>query len=342
MALRDVARVRSAPRLGTLFALLLAGGTAGVMLSAAGAEVFLRAAKGRDVCARVEPGERANAVPGPAWAAPDAELGWVATAALGPVNPQGFRDPHDFDRVEISPARKRLMVVGDSFMWGARLQARESVPALLQGELGPAWDVFNVSAPGWGLDQMLLAYRRYRDAIRPDVVLLAYIDEDVDRVLDAYRPSEGMNKPSFGLHDGRLVARTRAEPADAFTSLARRSAAFRCLERELDRIVDARPIAFALLETLAEETTARNEDLLIARIPLREALDNSLGRLRWRLRVFDSLSRDPRIKYVELREAVEQSGIPTKDFYLEDGHLRPQGAAVVASALARVAQDVRR
>jgi hypothetical protein len=321
-------------RLPSKLILLLASVATGVVLAAAGAEVVLRFAKGTSVCVRVEPGERPNAVPGVSWAALQPELGWVATDALGPVNPQGFRDSHDFDRIAIAPDRKRLMVLGDSFMWGAQVAPHESVPAFLQQKLGDSWDVFNVSAPGWGIDQMVLAYFRYRDAIRPDVVLLAYIDEDVDRVLDAYRPNEGMNKPSFRLHDGELVARTTAEPVGALTSLGRRSAAFRCLEREVDRMVDAPPIALALLRKLATETRERSEELRVVRIPLREIVDTRLGRIRWRLARLDELRDDPRIEYMELVEPIERSGMSTADLYVHDGHLSPKGASVVADALA--------
>jgi hypothetical protein len=46
-----------------------------------------------------------------------------------------------------------------------------------------------------GIDQMYLAYEKWENVIRPQVVILAFIDEDVDRVLEAYRVFEGMNKP---------------------------------------------------------------------------------------------------------------------------------------------------
>ena len=210
------------PRLAAAMLLLLAGSTTGLLAAAAGAEVYLRWTKPWGVCVQVGPGERPNAVPGVSWAVVHPELGWVSSSAHGPVSPQGFRDPHDLDAVSIVPERRRLMVLGDSFMWGAGVGADESVPARLQHELGSGWDVFNVSAPGWGVDQMYLAYLRYRDAIRPDVVMLAFIDEDIERVLAAFRTNEGMNKPSFTVRNGELMLRTPGEAGGMLAALASR------------------------------------------------------------------------------------------------------------------------
>jgi hypothetical protein len=89
------------------------------------------------------------------------------------------------------------MILGDSFMWGAGVSAAESVPGLLQSWARDTRLVFNLGVPGWGIDQMYLAYQRYKDKLNPHIVMLVFIDDDIMRVLQSYRRWEGFNKPSF-------------------------------------------------------------------------------------------------------------------------------------------------
>lgn len=311
--------------------LVASGCTAGLVLAASGAEIYLRATRNWEVCAHIEPGERENAVRAVSWASPDAGLGWVSARTRNDLNPQGFRDAHDFASVVPSPERTRIMVLGDSFMWGAGIDASETVSALLANALGPSWDVFNVSAPGWGIDQMYLAYLRFRDILRPNLVLLAFIDEDVERVLEAYRMAEGMNKPSFDLRSGELVLRTAtdAEPR----SLMDRTAVLRCAKREINRATKARAITAAIFHKLAKQTAGCGERLWILRIPHREAIDSPFGSLLWRLRTFEREFVAVDARYVELLAPVEQSGRTTRELYLADGHMSAMGTAALAASL---------
>ena len=319
-------------RAGAAILLLAGGALAGVVAAAVGAEIYLRTTPW-DVCMSFGPGEQRNAIPGPSWARSHPELGWVSIGERYGINAQGFRDPHDFDAIVQAPGRKRLMVLGDSFMWGAGIDVDETVPALLEDALGSSWNVFNVSVPAWGIDQMYLAYLHFHETIKPDVVLLAFIDEDVDRVLEAYRGHEGMNKPSFELRDGELVPRTRTPPRRGVAKLLYRSAAARCSTRAIRRATTARAITAAIFRELAAHAARRKEAFLIARIPSREAVDSPVGALLWRLRSFGATLEGTPARYVELLHAFEQSGLSTAELYKTDGHLRAAGAEVVAASI---------
>jgi len=59
---------------------------------------------------------------------------------------------------------------------------------------------------------MLISYKKYRDAVKPHIVIMLYIDFDIHRVFQAYRWSEGMNKPSFTVRKNKLVLRGQESP----------------------------------------------------------------------------------------------------------------------------------
>ena len=58
--------------------------------------------------------------------------------------------------------------------------------------------------PGFGLDQMWMSVRHQALPLKPRLVIVAFIDEDLDRSLTAYRQWEGFNKPTFELEGGIL------------------------------------------------------------------------------------------------------------------------------------------
>jgi hypothetical protein len=68
------------------------------------------------------------------------------------------------------------MVSGDSFTFGALLDDPDTLTYLLQERLGSGHEVYNLASPGWGLDQMYLAYRKFVDRIDPDIVIVVYIE----------------------------------------------------------------------------------------------------------------------------------------------------------------------
>jgi hypothetical protein len=91
----------------------------------------------------------------------------VPSASRPDINRQGFRDR------EFTPkgAKKRLLVVGDSFVMGNNVAPGENVPRQLEGLL-PGWEVLNLGVLGYGPDQELLRLRQDGLALQPDAVLV--------------------------------------------------------------------------------------------------------------------------------------------------------------------------
>lgn len=98
------------------------------------------------------------------------------------TNSDGFRD-EEFVR-ERTPGTLRVLVLGDSFIYGTGVAAEDSIPVLLESSLsarvGRPVEVYNLGIPGTDTYDYLRRARRFSD-YRPDLVLYAlYVDNDIE------------------------------------------------------------------------------------------------------------------------------------------------------------------
>ena len=230
------------------------------------------------------PGQHENREDG--WARPDPDLGWVFSGKnlntfksrhyrnvewITRANREGFRADKDFRNLGPKSTAKRVMVLGDSFVFGTYIKYSETLPVLMQEELGPGYETFNLGIPGWGLDQMYLAYKKYVEIIDPDIVVLVFIDHDIDRIFESFRKSEKMNKPSFKLEDGKLVPRRDTKP-DLADRLGQRSHILNDIYKKIIRRRRIKDISEAILLALSKEAGRRGQAFIIVRYPLQKAL----------------------------------------------------------------------
>jgi hypothetical protein len=133
----------------------------------------------------------------------DAELGWKPKAGFERdhvrTNSQGFRADRDYS-VARPVDRHRIVVVGDSFSWGEEVGNDETYAHDLEGLL-PDTEVLNVAVHGYGTDQQLLRLRRSGLQFQPDLVILGFFEENLDRNLLSFRDYA---KPWFDLEGGEL------------------------------------------------------------------------------------------------------------------------------------------
>jgi lysophospholipase L1-like esterase len=93
------------------------------------------------------------------------------------INSKGLRDrEHAYER---SPGTQRILVIGDSFVWGYGVEQRETFPKLLEARL-PRVEVINAGVAGYGTDQELLWLRSEGVRYRPDLVVLVMCGNDDD------------------------------------------------------------------------------------------------------------------------------------------------------------------
>jgi hypothetical protein len=123
--------------------LLVINAVSAVVLFALG-ELYLRV-RGDHWYQRTYPGQHPDNPASRTYFLQHDVFGWTGNPADPDVNAQGFRNAFDFSAVDVTSPTRRVMMLGDSFMFG------------------------------YGM---------------------AFIDDDVSRVLEAYRMWEGLNKPS--------------------------------------------------------------------------------------------------------------------------------------------------
>lgn len=93
------------------------------------------------------------------------------------LNSDGFRD----DKFELkrTPGKKRIAVVGDSFMWGYGVQQGETVPAILEKVLKKA-EIFNFGINGYSTDQEYLLIKNFVIKFKPDIIILSTAFNDLE------------------------------------------------------------------------------------------------------------------------------------------------------------------
>lgn len=115
-------------------------------------------------------------------------------------NADGFRSGRELDGQD---DRQRVLVVGDSFIYGLGVRVEDRVSDQLEA-MEPSWRVDNLGIPGWGLDLMVRAIERYAGKAKPRIVILAIYSGDLER-LGPYFAGMGYAFPKFDLVGGELV-----------------------------------------------------------------------------------------------------------------------------------------
>ncbi len=140
------------------------------------------------------------------------------------INAQGFRGP--VATPVRDPSKKRVLVIGDSFVWGFGVEQEETFVSRM-AEQCPELEVINFGVSGYSTDQELLLFTEVGKPLEPDVVVLVVASNDFS---DNIRSTVNVyyQKPVFQLEGKRLVLSNRPVPAPNFfveqtSSLARQS-----------------------------------------------------------------------------------------------------------------------
>lgn len=150
----------------------------------------------------------------------DPELGWMPKTNFSALhqsygfsvvvrqNGFGLRGPDEL-RVEKQPGRRRVLVLGDSYVWGYGVNQSE---LFSEPEVHKSPDeLLNFGVSGYGTDQELLYYLRRGTNFGVDEVVLAltpYNDIENNLAAEQY----GYAKPYFTLADGLTLHRDHVRP----------------------------------------------------------------------------------------------------------------------------------
>jgi lysophospholipase L1-like esterase len=93
------------------------------------------------------------------------------------INSTGFRDRERAYPRE--PGRYRMVVIGDSMVWGYGVQQAELFSAMLERRR-PDIEAINLGVSGYGTDQELIVLQQHGLRYRPDLVVLVLSDNDFE------------------------------------------------------------------------------------------------------------------------------------------------------------------
>lgn len=98
--------------------------------------------------------------------------------------------------------KKRLLVFGDSFVWGYGVEQDENFVEQLEKH-HPEWEIINCGIAGTGTDQQYLYLQDMITHYQPDVVMLLVIQNDFQDNMT--RENHNYYKPFFTVENGKLV-----------------------------------------------------------------------------------------------------------------------------------------
>lgn len=144
----------------------------------------------------------------------DPDLGWTIRPNGGrpqqyQANSQGLRATREYSPAP-PPGKVRVAAFGDSFTHGSGVPTGFSWAERLE-EMAPGLEVMNFGIPGSDIGQGFLRYRREGKRYQPGVVMIGFMSENINRMVNTFRPfyfprsGIAFSKPRFAVRGGELV-----------------------------------------------------------------------------------------------------------------------------------------
>lgn len=123
----------------------------------------------------------------------------VADGTFLNTNSRGIRGKTEYQYSRM-PGKRRIVVLGDSFTFGAEARDDETFSNYLESHL-ESTEVINLGVQGYGHDQMLLYLREEGVKYHPDVVMVGFVFFDIYRNIEKFF---AYAKPKFASASGKL------------------------------------------------------------------------------------------------------------------------------------------
>lgn len=230
----------------------------------------------------------------------DPEIGWVHIPGkqipnlYGPgkgmtINNDGVRGLVDCVGKK-PPGKYRVVCLGDSYTMGYGVGDADTYPVRLE-RANPGVQAVNVGQGAYSLGQAYLWHKRLGPQLEGDLLLFAFIADDITTRLAASRLINGYGAPTFALNDGRIAVGNQPVPKkigtgapllerrDVYEFIAGKSAIARTLAAPLPKsearvaTIDREQlgkniaVSLAIFDELQAWTRARNEDFAIVFLP---------------------------------------------------------------------------
>ena len=158
----------------------------------------------------------------------------------------------------------RIVVLGDSFTFGEEVGDHETFSHHLQTFI-PDSEVLNLGIHGYGHDQMLLYLKEEGVRYQPDIVLLGFMPDDMERNVLSFRDYA---KPHFAVRSGRL---------ELTTGPIKRPEETRAAELWRSKFMDLVTMARSRYEWRTRRTAAITRDLTAALLDEIKATAEAVG-----------------------------------------------------------------
>jgi lysophospholipase L1-like esterase len=266
---------------------------------------------------------------------------------------QGFRLP---DSGSISRQGQPVLALGDSFTEGWGVDAGETWPAQLERQTGHT--ILNGGVRGYGLDQMVLRGERLLAHVRPSLVVLAFIQEDIDRlgfsVLTMTRrpyfvpAGEGLELKNIPVpripYDGPHRLWRRIFGYSYLLDYGMRKLGFQEVWYGYSESngVDPDLMACKLMHRFALDLRAQTLPGLVVALPTYNEWKTKEARQTAQRRngaVLDC-ARAAGLATLDVRPGLQRAGVgeTPQDFYSDTFHFNPKGLALIANEIASVPQ----
>jgi lysophospholipase L1-like esterase len=264
---------------------------------------------------------------------------------------QGFRLPGSGS---ISRHGKPVLALGDSFTEGWGVDGSQTWPAQLEHQTGHT--ILNGGVRGYGIDQMVQLGERLLADVRPSLVILAFIQEDIDRL--GFSVLTMTRRPYFVPAGQGLELKNIPVPRlpyDGPHRLWRRILGYSFLldyamrKLGLQEVwygysesngVDPDLMACKLMHRLAQDLRAQTLPGLVVALPTYNEWKTKEARQTAQRRngaVLDC-ARAAGLATLDVRPGLERArvGEIPDDFYSDTFHFNPKGLALVANEIASV------
>ena len=178
-------------------------------------------------------------------------------------NSKGVRGDREFS-YEKPAGITRIVVLGDSFTFGEEVGDDETFSHHLEAMI-PNSEVLNLGIHGYGHDQMLLYLKEEGIRYHPDIVLLGFMPDDMERNVLSFRDYA---KPHFRVSEGRLELTTGSIP---------RPVEMLAAERWRSKFADLLTMARARYEWRSRTTAAITRELTSAILDEMKAAIEAVG-----------------------------------------------------------------
>lgn len=282
--------------------------------------------------------------------------GWVnkphfqsGTEIQETINDRGMRAQPDYAP---HPEKYTIVVLGDSFTYGAWVDDSAVWPSILQ-RTENRFSVLNLAVGGYGVDQMYLALRETIDEYKPQLVILALIPDDLDRCLLGFRE---YRKPRFILSASGELELTNTPIADiantkhllraeygyitARGKLLKEDAATRNRITGGDYDREKEALSSKLIEATIGCATEHGADFILLHLDACPWIPHQAGKPYAPLQeeeLFERLAHEKGVTFLPTREAFQKAGIRWPQAS-HNHYLRPEAEFVAGCVHTRIKQ----